>query len=104
MVRDGYVLHRFRTIRISSRAQIQMNPNLNPIHNLLIVVLIIALTSAKVCYFKPYSPNTDDIKSVFGPDAVPIIVITLKPGLHESQLQVEWSVILLYSLVVERHC
>ena len=27
-----------------------------------------------------------------------------KPGLHESQLQVEWSVTLLYSLVVERRC
>ena len=26
----------------------------------------------------------------------------LKPGLRESQLQVEWSVTLLYSIVVER--
>ena len=28
----------------------------------------------------------------------------LKPGLHESQLPVEWSVTLLYSIVVERCC
>ena len=27
-----------------------------------------------------------------------------KPGLHEPQLQVEWSVMFLYSLVVERRC
>ena len=27
-----------------------------------------------------------------------------KPGLHDTQLQVEWSVTFLYSLVVERHC
>ena len=26
----------------------------------------------------------------------------VKPGLHEPQLQVEWSVTFLYSLVVER--
>ena len=28
----------------------------------------------------------------------------LKPSLHESQLQVEWSVTFLYSLIVERRC
>ena len=30
--------------------------------------------------------------------------ISLKPGLHESQLQFEWNVTLLYSIVVERRC
>ena len=28
----------------------------------------------------------------------------LKLGLHEPQLQVDWSITFLYSLVVERHC
>ena len=28
----------------------------------------------------------------------------VNPGLHEPQLQVEWSVTLLYSLVVKRRC
>ena len=36
---------------------------------------------------------------------VPLLSSVLKPGLHEPQLPVEWSVTLVYSLVVERrHC
>ena len=34
----------------------------------------------------------------------PVAHLFLKPGLHEPQLQVEWSVTFLYSLVVERRC
>ena len=31
-------------------------------------------------------------------------MLGIKPGLHEPQLQVEWSVTFAYSLVVEQRC
>ena len=36
-------------------------------------------------------------------DLVPKIMDQVKPGIHEPQLQVEWSITFLYSFVVERH-
>ena len=40
-----------------------------------------------------------DVKALFKD-----ILLVIKPGLHEPQLQVEWSVAFLYSLVLERRC
>ena len=66
---------------------------------------VIATIKAATIKNKDRKKDLNDADLPFPPDPVIITWATwLKPGLHDPQLPAKWSVIFVYSLVIERRC